>query len=699
MDKPFPAYDGKEPYIFVCYAHADASVVYPEIQWLRGHGLNIWYDEGITPGENWLREIGERVDRAERVLFYVSAHSIESIHCRREIGYALTQARDVLPVYVEQVSLPKELAVGLSIVQALDRGAGGDAYRSKLLDALRREPQTVYAEARSRPANERRRRIGTTTTVAALSLAMLIGAGFWYWPGPQDARKLAGPQISSIPSIAVLPFVNASGDPTQQYFSDGVSEELINALARMPGLHVAARSSSFQFSGSLAGIDFSEIARQLGVESLVEGSVRRVENTVRVTASLVSADDGFQVWSDSFDREVTDIFAIQDEIAGAIADALKVHLTLDGTVESGVPRAASIDAYNLYLLGRHHFENRTVLGFEQAQRYFEGAIERDPGYAPAYNGLADSILLQSDEAYGAVPVEQSIAAALPLIEKSLELDASLAETHLSLGFLRMSERDLLASEAALKRAIELNANLSRAHNWLYVTYGLAVQHKKAFESLQRAFALDPLSPVVNANMAAEWWIRNRTDDALQAAERIMQFAPDGPLGFRRTGRIKWTSGELAEAVGWYRESINKAPADRNSKLELGALLVDLGMYGEAMGLLGDQRYVALLAQGRMDDALAIVRASLAKRPDHLGTIFAAAHSEARAGNYDRVRALLDPLANGAGTGGGSLFLRSGIHFWDPQIAATDLAVALLETGENEAGLELLAEVTDYFALL
>ncbi len=435
------------------------------------------------------------------------------------------------------------------------------------------------------------------------------------------------------------------------------------------------------------------------VASLVQGSVRRAGNSVRITAKLINADDGFQVWSESFDREMTDIFAIQDEIATAIAAALQVQLSLEGSVEPSVPRAASIDAYNLYLLGRHHFEKRTIAEFRQAQRFFENAIEHDPGYAPAYNGLVDSIVLQSDAAYGAIPLEQSIATALPLIEKSLGLDPLLAEAHASLGLLRTFELDHLAAEAALKRAIELSPNFSRAHLWLYIVYDRAVQPRNAFETLQRSFALDPLSPTVNANMAAEWWSRDRTNDALQAAKRSIQIAPDAPLGFRNTGRIKWTNGKLAEAVGWYRQSLEIAPEDRNSKLELGALLVDLGLVEEAESLLGDQRYIARLALGGVEEALSIVRTSLTKRPEHLGTIFAAAHVEARAGNYDRVRLLLEPLAEGAATGEGALFTGSGIHFWDPQIAAMDLAVALLEAPDKLAGLALLSQVRNYFGFL
>ena len=534
----------------------------------------------------------------------------------------------------------------------------------------------------------------------AMAFAMVGAASvflYGYLSDTVDRQQMDTDPVQA--SVAVLPFVNVSDDPAQQYFSDGITEELINTLARLPGLHVTARASSFQFSGSMVNVDVADIARRLGVATLVAGSVRRAEETVRVTVTLVNADDGFQMWSESFDREITDIFAIQDEIAAAIAAALQVQLVLEGAIETSVSHASSIDAYNLYLLGRYHLEKRTVFEFEEAQRYFESAIERDPGYAPAYNGLVDSILMQSDAAYGAVPVEQSIAAALPLIEKSLELDPLLAETHASLGLLRMFEWDLIASEAALERATELNPNLSQAFVWLYITYERAVQPRNAFDTLQRAFALDPLSPIVNTNMAAELWIRSRTHEALQAANRVIQIAPDGPLGFRRTGRIKWTSGELADAVSWYRQSIEIAAEDRNSKLELGALLIDLGVYDEAESLLGDQRYIAYLAQGRVEEALAIVRTSLEERPEHLSTIFAAAHTEARAGNYDRVRLLLEPLADGSENGEGSLFLRSGIHFWDPQIAALDLVVARLQTSNREAGFALLSEVKTYFDFL
>lgn len=518
-------------------------------------------------------------------------------------------------------------------------------------------------------------------------------------PAPEPGTDASAAGISFERSIAVLPFENATGDPEQQYFSDGISEELINALARLPGLHVAARTSSFRFTGIGEDAELAEIAGQLGVATLLEGSVRRAGDSVRVTARLTKAQDGFQMWSQSFDRNISDIFAIQDEIAQEIATALHVQLVLDGTIEPSVPRAASIDAYNLYLLGRFHFEKRTVFELEQAQRYFEDAIERDPLFAPAYNGVVDSVLLQSDYAFGQRPLEACIKLALPKIERSLKLDPLLAETHASLGFLRMFERDLLASEAALLRAIELSPNLSRAYLWLYITYQQTNQQSKAFETLKRTFALDPLSPIVNTNMAAEWWARGNNADAMQAAQRVIQLTPDGPLGYNRSGRIMWTSGELAKAVDWYRQSLETAPGDPRSLLELGILMVDLGHYDEAESLLGEQRYTAYMAQGRMKEALDLVRATLQERPEDSRTIIATARTELMAGNFDRAQVLLEPLLDVTEAGAGPLFEPMSQIFWDPQVAALDLVVARLQNGHREAGLQLLADVRNHFTRL
>lgn len=530
-------------------------------------------------------------------------------------------------------------------------------------------------------------------SVATLSLSSAL----FVYEGTRLNFQAPTPAAINERSIAVLPFVNMSSDPEQDYFSDGISEEILNVLAQFPELHVISRSSSFLFREG--NVHIPTVGKQLGVAHVLEGSVRKSGTLVRITAQLIDATTDVHLWSKVYDRELEDVFAIQDEIARSIAEALLITLKDEKDNQPVVMRASNIDAYNLYLLGRPHFEKRTVFDLEQAQTYFKSAIERDPNYAPAYNGMADATLLLSEGAYGSQPREPSIALALGLIQKSLQLDPFFAETHASLGFLRLMERDMLASEASLKRAIELSPNLFRAHLWLYISYDQAGRPRKAFETLQRVFSLDPLSSIVNANLAAEYWIRGRTDEAIRAATRATNIDPKSPLGFNRLGRIMWTKGQLADAAGWYRKSREIEPKDRNSQRELGALLVDWGAYEEAETLLGDQRYIVYLAQGRIEEALAITRASLAEQPNDHRKIIAAAHVEGWAGNFDQVNLLLEPLAEGADKGEGTLFQRLGYIFWDPQIAAMDLAIARLKTGNEEGGFALLSQIRTYFTYL
>jgi len=534
---------------------------------------------------------------------------------------------------------------------------------------------------------------------AALLLALLvmIGSGtFFYQKLARDANVPLVDDAIDEPSVAVLPFANLSGNPDQQYLAEGIADELINTLARIQNLKVAARSSSFLVDYPDEG-DIPHIAQRLGVSHVLEGSVQRTEDFISISVNLIDARDGFIRWSDNFERQIADVYTIQDEIIAIITSSLELELT-GNSGSPKVSRASSIDAYNLYLQGRYFFEKRTVRDLEQAQRYFENAIARDPGFAPAYSGLVDTLLFLSDGAYGAMPLSGQLSAAVPLINRALELDPQLAEVHASLGFLRMFETDYLASEAALKRAIELSPNLSRALVWLYITYERMLRPRDAFDTLYRAYSLDPLAEVINANMAAELWIRGRNEEALQAAGRIIQANPESPLGYRRSGRLTWTSGNLGEAVTWYRQSMELAPDDRNSHIELGSLYLDLQLPEEAEPLLQGLAHLVHLASGMPDEAVAAAERQYRNNPSLISAV-ALAKTEARAGNYERSLALLEPFADGADQGEGMLFQRSGIYFWDPQIAALELSLARLRTGDAAGGNRLLDEVREHYAFL
>ncbi|KAA9131343.1 hypothetical protein F3N42_08450 [Marinihelvus fidelis] len=231
-------------------------------------------------------------------------------------------------------------------------------------------------------------------------------------------------------SIAVLPFVNMSANAENEYFSDGLSEELLNLLAKVDGLKVAARTSSFKFKGAEA--DINEIGQALNVATVLEGSVRRSGNQARITAQLIKVDDGFHLWSETYDRELDNIFEVQDEIARAIVDALKLPLL--GEDESAVAhQSASFEAYDLYLLGRHHLRELNADGFAKATDYFKRAVELDPQFAPAWARLGEAYMGSSD--YGSLPLEDAIALATPAIDQALSLDPALAEARMAKSLL------------------------------------------------------------------------------------------------------------------------------------------------------------------------------------------------------------------------------------------------------------------------
>jgi TolB-like protein/Tfp pilus assembly protein PilF len=363
----------------------------------------------------------------------------------------------------------------------------------------------------------------------------------WWMQGPLES------------SIAVLPFENMSSDSEQEYFSDGISEELLNLLAQIPELRVISRTSAFSFRGQNLGI--REIARRLNVSYVLEGSVRRFGNKLRITAQLIQADDGFHLWSNSYDRDVDDIFAVQDEIAAAIGDALKLKLALnDAASDSAIVSAASPgasgqdhqgrdvlaevptdspEAHIAYLKGRYYLNTRSAYGLRKAKEQFEYAIDLDPEYAMAYSGLADSYLLLVG--YGVIPSsegrpKQSVAA-----YKALALDENSAEVHASVGtLLMMDEWNWQAALKEFRRAIEINPNYGQALQW----YGSAlamVGDPEHLAVLERAHLVDPVSLRVNVDYGLAYYYTEDYESAIRQLQNALQLDPDflpayGPLG-------------------------------------------------------------------------------------------------------------------------------------------------------------------------
>ncbi|HSM35241.1 MAG TPA: tetratricopeptide repeat protein [Longimicrobiales bacterium] len=322
-------------------------------------------------------------------------------------------------------------------------------------------------------------------------------------------------------SIAVLPFVNMSDDRDNEYFSDGMTEEILNALAKVRDLRVASRTSSFAFKGQDS--DVLEIARQLRVGTVVEGSVRKAGNRIRVTAQLISADDGYHLWSESYDRELEDVFRVQDDIARSIVDALKVELRGVDEEHLVEPETADVEAYTLYLKGRFFFNRYSEVDLKRSLDIYRQALEHDPSYARAYAGMADTWMQLADD--WEAP-DRAYPEARKAAEKAIALDPRLPEAHTALGkVLGWFEWDFDGAELALRRAVGANRKYGDAHWGLGSILPATGLLDDAVEEMRLAVSIDPLSPVFNYWLSRFLYFRRQLDAAKEEAHRSIELDP------------------------------------------------------------------------------------------------------------------------------------------------------------------------------
>ena len=327
-------------------------------------------------------------------------------------------------------------------------------------------------------------------------------------------------------SIAVLPFINMSDDASNEYFSDGISEEILNALAKVKELKVAGRTSSFAFKGK--NVDLRLIGETLGVSHILEGSVRKAGNKVRITAQLIQVEDGFHLWSDTYDRELTDIFAIQDEIAAAILEQLKAVL-LGG--QSIATTRVDTQAYDLYLLARQRIYTRNRMQLESALELLDQALEIDPGFAPAWAQKGITTLLLSDRGYGTIPFVESQTRGRLALEKATKIDPLLAEGWAGLGLYQqnqpIAEEQDLAVES-LRKALAINPSLINASNWLQLALFRKSQPREAMQIIEAMLDRDPLYKPGIGNAVLAYSLRGEPDKALSLINRVRPFLADDP---------------------------------------------------------------------------------------------------------------------------------------------------------------------------
>jgi adenylate cyclase len=461
----------------------------------------------------------------------------------------------------------------------------------------------------------------TSTELSLLALLLAIGGGILWRvaaiPYGPDAQAIApaGPAALGPASTAVLPFVNTSPDRANEYFSDGIAETLLNHLAQVPQLRVAARTSSFSFKGSK--FDVRRIGSELGVASVVEGSVQQAGDTLRITAQLVRTNDGSQLWSRNYDRKAADLFAIQDEIAGSVTQALvgellpktRALLARDGTHD--------LAAYDAYTRGLEQDATASFASYREAESLMQQALASDPNYVDAMVGLVKVWLDMART--GEISEEEFRARSAPMLDRVEAIDPDNARL---LSFRAEIAQEREEHELALRlarRAIDAAPGDARLHTILADIYEFQRDRPAALLEMDKAVALNPLDANLVRFRAMRLFLLGRLDEALQAALRSRQLAPNNPSSYWALSLIEHSRGNIAEAVSYMARSHHLDPADPESKAQLAVFLDDLGETGAADAWIADSRQreadnlltasaATMIAYGRGDAAGALAQA-------------------------------------------------------------------------------------------
>ncbi len=459
--------------------------------------------------------------------------------------------------------------------------------------------------------------------VAAVFVLGLAGWGWRVW-----RSRTVTPAMPPVRSLAVLPLQNLSGDPTQEYLADGMTEELIGRLANIHGLRVISRTSAMHFKNTKLSVP--EIAKTLGVDAIVEGSVIREGNQVRVHAQLIRGTSDEHIWAGEYQREYGSLLALQDEVARSIAERIEVSLTPEERQTLASTHPVDPEAHEDYLKGRYYFNQRTRDAMNKSIGFFQQAIAKDPKYALAYCGLADAYALLGFR--GGFPSKDALSRAKAAALKAIELDDTLAEPHASLAFIAEThEWDWATAEREYKRALELNPGDARAHHW-YAGYLMYVgRFEEGIAEAKRARDLDPLSLPVNNALAGRLLVAGRVDEALAQLRQTLEMDPHFAPAHQTLGWAYLNMGKHHEAIQEFQQALQLSGADdKDIMLDLGFAYATVGNREEARRILvklkklHEQRLVpsgsiAILygALGELDEAFAWLEKAYEERDPEL----------------------------------------------------------------------------------
>ena len=561
--------------VFVSYASTDAAVANAVVSALERHGLQCWIaPRDVVPGSLYADGIVRAINGAKVFVLVLSEHAIASGHVGKEVERASSKGRPIIALRTDQGALTPAFEYFLSESQWIDLGPGGvDAAAARLVDAARRyldgpastdtrsasgptgPPPAQYAAAGrgavAGPVQSGPNRVvvGALAIVALALAGMLVDKFLWSRRIPPAVPMAAVvppapvPAAISAKSVAVLPFIDLSEKKDQGYFSDGLAEELIDLLAKIPDLKVTARTSSFSFRGR--AVTVGEIGQALKVAHVLEGSVRKAGHTVRITAQLVRVDDGFHLWSETYDRDLKDVFKVQDDIARVVADKLK--LTLLAAVPAAQTRTANAEVHNLYLQARYFGAADTAPGLAKSVETFQRAIDLDPGYAPAWAGLSWSTFRQL--ANGQIPARQGLEKARAAAQKAIALDPRLPDGYEALALVQVSaEHDWAGGRASLNEALRADPSNVRALFGMAHLTRVTGSVQDAIPLFRQVLERDPLHLLNRRYFARVLYYAGQLDEAEATVRQVLAMNPSFPAAHYELGRILLARGQAAAAM-------------------------------------------------------------------------------------------------------------------------------------------------------
>ena len=537
--------------VFLSYSSADKATALAVLAGLEDQGIRCWIaPRNVPAGSEYGQQIVEAVKPCRIVVVIFSADANASPHVRREVERAVSAERIIVPFRIEDVAPTGAMEYALSNTHWLDAHTG---------------PIETH--------------IATLVTTTRRMMGTATG----------ETEKSAFRSAAARPSIVVLPFNNMSGDPEQEYFSDGITEDIITDLSKVSGLFVVARNTAFTYKSK--SVKVREVSQELGVMFVLEGSVRKAGSRVRVTGQLISGADGGHVWADRYDRDLTDIFAIQDDITHAIVEQLKVKLLPQEKRSIAQDPTDNIEAYTYYLRGRHFLDRHSKSYYQLARRMFTKAVELDPMYARAYAGIADCdsfLFLQYH-------VDAAIDSILATSAQALALESGLAEAHASRG----------------------------------LALSLAQRSEEATEEFERAIALDPSSFEAHYFYGRACFAQNKLDRAAALFERAAELKPDDCQSPALLVMIYRSNDRDRDVEGVARKAVDRAERE-----------LTLHPENPRPAYLGA---ICLIALGEQDRAREWLSRAMAIDPDDVLTQYNVACGYARLGNFEPAFDLLERL--------------------------------------------------------